>query len=125
MLEDPRDLSRLPRFTSPCRRCLVQLVGDLLERPSLRSQNEDLPDDIRLVFVDNKFVILRDIAVLGRSAGEAASLRLFSAPAGHPTDIQSAKIGPGQIRGLATQINPDRKPPVKPIKGPTSGNDGK
>jgi hypothetical protein len=29
-------------------------------------------------------VILRDVSILRRSAGEAASLSLFSAPAGHP-----------------------------------------
>lgn len=40
-------------------------------------------------------------------------------------DRQPAKTPGGQIRGLATQVNPDRQSPVKLIQGSTSDKHGK
>lgn len=45
--------------------------------------------------------------------------------AGHPVGTQPAKTPGGQIRGLATQVNPDRQSPVKLIQGSTSDKHGK
>jgi hypothetical protein len=52
VLEDPRYLPRLPRFASGCRESLIQVVRNLLERPSLRPQDEHLPGNIGLVSVN-------------------------------------------------------------------------